>query len=1238
MKLVKFFFLWSFVLSALIGAAQENYFVENKGQWKSSILFKSQVGNTDIWVEKGKITYVFHDEKVLKSYHSREIVEDSINHHSVSASYPNYDESAKYIGLKSSAVLNNYYYGNNKATNVQRFKEVLVKNIYDGINLRYYFINGSLKYDFELENRQSIDFIKIQYKGHQEISLAKDGSISILTSLGTIKEKAPIAYNNKKELIPSDYLLDNDVLGFSLKENSLFSRRKPVTIDPELVFSTYSGSVADNFGYTATYDDLGNGYAGGSVFAFGYPTTTGAYSTIFNGGTIDIAITKYNSTGSAQIYSTYIGGSGDDHPHSMIVNKKEELVVFGSTSSINFPTTLGVLDRTLNNGLGNNYDIVVFKLSKNGDNLVASTFIGGSNDDGINGGSNTAMPAHSLVNNYADNFRGEVLIDSWQNIYIISSTNSSDFPVKNAAQDLLRGRQSAVVLKIDSNLSELQWSTYWGLFETAGYGIALGLNNELFCVGGTTGDAMATRTTSYQRTYQGGKTDGFILKLNTLTGAGYSSYLGTSKKDQAYLVETDNSGRPYVFGQTAGNWPVSPNTYSNTNAGQFIIRLNRDLSSFDKSMVFGSGGNLANISPTAFLVDQCERIFISGWGGTTNTPIISGGDTQANFNGGFTRNMPLTADAIQSNTDGSDFYLAVFSKNLEDLLYGTYFGGTSGNNEEHVDGGTSRFDSKGIIYHSVCASCGSSNSGFPTTIDAYSRTNNGKRTWHTPQRPGYGCNNALFKIDFESFNRQPKVFDSIYTVIATETLNFTYLAEDEDKYDSLFLFQTSNFDSSDINTLPSINITNKLGESVFALSWTPGCEFAGDTFEIYVKALDQGCPTTDSNFAVIKIYVAPPPLTPTPEVLCLTFDGNNIPELEWENFETNPFAKDVKLYRSLNGQPATLIKTITANSGTYKEPTDLNFTSNDFCYFFISENICGKKDTSFAKACTLKEFTNPIPGESIVLVTVEQDTFIRIFWNRSDEDDFKGYRIFRKNAESVEFSDVGYIDLQNDTQFLDKKVKVDDYSYCYYVIVEDNCGNKSLPLDTSCSILLKGKEFPFYFTTSSSEYTYWETGVNFYELWSSVDTGELRLKQTLSDKTAPVETIDRELDYDWGGYNYQYRAYNNTNDTTPKRISKSNTIYLIQPPLLHVPNAFSPNGDGHNDEWGIVDVFVKEYQILVYNRWGEKVYDSQDKNGKWYANYKGDEQKGDNVYIWVAYYSGWDNRNYTQKGNVTVLR
>jgi gliding motility-associated-like protein len=142
------------------------------------------------------------------------------------------------------------------------------------------------------------------------------------------------------------------------------------------------------------------------------------------------------------------------------------------------------------------------------------------------------------------------------------------------------------------------------------------------------------------------------------------------------------------------------------------------------STVFGDGSAQVNISPTAFLVDNCHNIFVAGWGGLVNTGF--------NPSTGTVDGMPITGDAFQSSTDGSDFYMIIFANDLADFAYGTFFGG--GISDEHVDGGTSRFDKQGVVYHAVCAGCGG-NDDFPTSEGVVSNTNNAPN-----------CNLGVFKF------------------------------------------------------------------------------------------------------------------------------------------------------------------------------------------------------------------------------------------------------------------------------------------------------------------------------------------------------------------------------------------------------------------------------------------------------------------------------------------------------------
>ncbi|MEO1253777.1 MAG: PKD domain-containing protein, partial [Bacteroidota bacterium] len=211
-------------------------------------------------------------------------------------------------------------------------------------------------------------------------------------------------------------------------------------------------------------------------------------------------------------------------------------------------------------------------------------------------------------------------------------------------------------------------------------------------------------------------------------------FLGTPQYDQVYFIDIDEEESIYAAGQTTGSYPVTRGTYSNPNSAQFIHKLTTELDSTFFSTVFGSGTPVPNISPTAFLANECGNLFLSGWGGVTNernTPTTNVGNTF---------NLPITPDALNPSTDGSDFYLMVLSADGSELLYATYYGSTN-NGGDHVDGGTSRFDKRGIVYQATC-SCGGSVDDFPTTLGAWSTINNGVNAAGDER-----CNNAAFKFD-----------------------------------------------------------------------------------------------------------------------------------------------------------------------------------------------------------------------------------------------------------------------------------------------------------------------------------------------------------------------------------------------------------------------------------------------------------------------------------------------------------
>ncbi len=267
----------------------------------------------------------------------------------------------------------------------------------------------------------------------------------------------------------------------------------------------------------------------------------------------------------------------------------------------------------------------------------------------------------------------------------------------------------------------------------------------MFVCGGTTSRNFPVTTGAYQPTAATPVTpttrsscDGFVARLSadgrTLERA---TYVGTNDYDQAQFLQLDAAGNAYVLGQTFGQFPRTAGLYGTAGGPQFIQKLNADLTASIYSTAFGQRGgvnNGPNLVPTAFLVDDCERVFVSGWGGEDNEGYL----------GGSTRGLPVSANAVQSVTDGSDFYLAQFRAGMTGLEYATFFG-QQGTAPEHVDGGTSRFDKRGVVYQAVCASCGGAQ-GFPMPPGASS---------YTIRNGSANCNNGAFKMTFDLITADP---------------------------------------------------------------------------------------------------------------------------------------------------------------------------------------------------------------------------------------------------------------------------------------------------------------------------------------------------------------------------------------------------------------------------------------------------------------------------------------------------
>lgn len=768
-----------------IHAQSHIQFTENKTQWNTSISHRAQLDGGALFIEKnGNLTYHLYDKDNYRGRHLGKITSPNLKFHAYTIDFIGSNVNPTVVSKDMTEDYVNFFIGKQSsswATNVRQYKTISVNNLYHNIDAIYSGGSQSIKYNFIVKPTGNPSDIKIHYSGINSIKL-KNNELYVSTSVSESIEQKPFVFqivNGDTIEISSKFVLKDNTVSFKLLKD--YDHSKELIIDPLLVFAAQSGSTADNFGMTATYDSRGSLYTGGTAFNIGYPTTLGAYDVTYNGiatnGFTDVVITKYDSAGAFLKYSTYIGGAtASEIVTSLIVDKNDNLCLYGATSASDFPTTVGCYDNTFNGGTAINFvfngtnfnngtDIYVAKFNSTGNTLLASTYIGGSENDGVNYnnviatyntpyGPITEYPPDSLQYNYGDQFRGEIQIDTLDNIYVYSSTKSSDFPTLNAIDNVLGGRQDAVLVKFNPTLSGLVFSTFIGGSDNdAGYALALDDTLNIYLTGGTRSSDFPVTTGGYKTTYGGGKCDGYICKIKQNGSAiMHATYIGTTDYDQSYFVQLDTQQDVYIYGQSLGNMPITTGVYSNANSKQFIQKLTPQLNTLLASTVFGNGNNVLNISPSAFSVDCAGNIYLSGWGGN----IIFGN---------VTNNMPLTANAIQTTTDGFNFYLMVLGPNMNNLLFGSYFGGAL--SREHVDGGTSRFDKRGIIYQSVCAGC-NGNDDFPVSPGAWPSSSFGSNI-----NQSSNCNNGVFKIDFQLNSAIASISTNTISGCVPLTVNFT---------------------------------------------------------------------------------------------------------------------------------------------------------------------------------------------------------------------------------------------------------------------------------------------------------------------------------------------------------------------------------------------------------------------------------------------------------------------------------
>ncbi len=568
-------------------------------------------------------------------------------------------------------------------TNVPTYRRIKYKEIYPGIDLIYYGNEHQLEHDFIVQPNIDPKVINLSFEGAENIEVDKDGHLIVETKTGRLKLLKPIVYqdiNGKQQEIKSSYeIRRNRNVGFILGK---YNNSIPLRIDPVLSYSTFLGGSNGEIGYGITTDKNGNAYITGTTASNNFPTTEGSYNGSFS-GVFDVFITKLNPSGTALVYSTFLGGNDDDIGYSITIDNEDNVYITGTTASNNFPTTEGAYDGSFNG----NYDVFITKLNSTGTDLVYSTFLGGTGTDSGNA----------------------IAIDVEGNAYIAGQTNNNTFPTTEGAYDrTLNGGYDAFVAKLNSSGTSLVYSTFLGGTNIdIGSGIALDMIGNAYITGQTFSNNFPTTEGAYDTTYNSiGYYDAFVTKLNPSgTQLVYSTYLGGRDTDSGKGIAIDSEGNAYITGYTrSNNFPTTPGAYDTTlnSVGYydvFITKLNPNGSGIVYSTFLGGSNE-----------DRGYGIVLDRFGNT----YITGQTLSSNF--------PTTPGAYSTTLSSVGYYDAFVTKlnpSGTALVYSTFLGGSYNDYGNGI-----AIDSSGNVY--VTGQTNSSN--FPTSEGAYNRIYNGTST------------------------------------------------------------------------------------------------------------------------------------------------------------------------------------------------------------------------------------------------------------------------------------------------------------------------------------------------------------------------------------------------------------------------------------------------------------------------------------------------------------------------------
>ncbi|MEI6090665.1 MAG: SBBP repeat-containing protein [bacterium] len=583
-------------LFSLTTVSAQNYFIENKGQWTDEVLFKNQSAGNTTWITKSSVVFDYAQYSEISEN------EFSATGQVIKMEFLNSNLNTEYSGKKKLSAYHNYFIGNNQnkwKSKVALYEDAVLTNVYEGIDLKFYWDEGTIRYDFIVGPKSNPNQIKLKFSGQDDISISKDSELCLTTRFGEIKHTKLLVYqmvNGQKTAIKSAFVsLADNTFKFEI---GAYDKSRELVIDP-LIYSTYIGTSDNDRAFEMTLAPDGKPIIVGLSWNSSYPTSSGAYQKTVKGNS-DGILTKMNDDCTAVLFSTFYGGSQWEEPRGIDYDTEGNIYIAGETMSTDFPVSSMAYQKTA--GGNNQSDAFVLKFSSDGSQLIFSTYLGTAQADQakdlkidpngfvfvIGEARSSAFPitANAVQKTYSggpvdgfltvfspdgkdlvystfiggtgDDFPRKILLDG-DFLYIVGHTRSTDFPVTaNAYQKTIGGNRDAFLIKYRGQGTETLFSTFiGGSLDDSGIGMCFDANKNIIFTGNTFSTNYPVTNDAVQKTLAGDD-DVMVTKFNPAGNLIYSTFIGGKASDRANDIRCDEFGNYYLTGMTkSNNYPTT---------------------------------------------------------------------------------------------------------------------------------------------------------------------------------------------------------------------------------------------------------------------------------------------------------------------------------------------------------------------------------------------------------------------------------------------------------------------------------------------------------------------------------------------------------------------------------------------------------------------------------------------------------------------------------------------------------